>query len=154
MNKRFVTCFLTTFGSGALSKFIMGSSARESWYKNLVKPCFSPPQWSYGIVWPLLYATMAVAAFLVWQKKDSVQKSPGLLLFFAHLSLNALWIYLFFVAHNLQVAAALIVGIAACAWTILYLFNQEEKQATYWFLPYCLWISYAASLSVSYYLHN
>jgi hypothetical protein len=95
-----------------------------------------------------------VAAYLIWQKKNSVQKSPGLLLFFAHLLLNPLWIYLFFVAHNLQAAAALIVGITICAWTILYLFKKESEQAAYWFLPYCLWISYAAALSVSYYLNN
>jgi tryptophan-rich sensory protein len=154
MNKRFLWCIAATFASGTVSEFIMVKAAHEPWYKNLIKPTFAPPQWSYGIVWPLLYTTMAVAAYLIWQKKNSVQKSPGLLLFFAHLLLNPLWIYLFFVAHNLQAAAALIVGITICAWTILYLFKKESEQAAYWFLPYCLWISYAAALSVSYYLNN
>ena len=40
-------------GSLLISYFTMGS-AKES-YKNIIKPEFSPPDFIFGIVWPILY---------------------------------------------------------------------------------------------------
>ncbi len=154
IKKRLIWCFTATFGSGILAKFIMGNAAKGDWYLNLTKPSFAPPKWIYGIVWPVLYLVMAIAAFIIWEKSKSISKDKGLQLFFVQLALNPLWIYLFFVKHNLEAAAYLIILIAACAWTVTYLFSQKNKEAAYWLLPYTLWISYAAALSYQYYQLN
>ena len=37
-------------------------------YKALIKPSFNPPNYLFGIVWPILYLLMAIAAFAVWTK--------------------------------------------------------------------------------------
>ena len=37
-------------------------------YTGLIKPSFNPPNYLFGIVWPILYLLMAIAAFAVWTK--------------------------------------------------------------------------------------
>ena len=35
-----------------------------TWYESLNKPFFNPPNYLFGIVWPILYVLMAVVSFL------------------------------------------------------------------------------------------
>ena len=37
------------------------------WYATLKKPGFTPPNGVFPIVWPILYAMMAVSAWLAWR---------------------------------------------------------------------------------------
>ena len=39
-----------------------------AWYENLNKPSFNPPNYLFGIVWPILYLLMAIVSFLNAQK--------------------------------------------------------------------------------------
>ena len=42
----------------------------NKWYTNLKKAPWSPPSYIFGIVWPILYAMMAVSFFLVWNNQN------------------------------------------------------------------------------------
>ncbi|MHC5543447.1 TspO/MBR family protein, partial [Singulisphaera rosea] len=41
------------------------SQGLEQWYPALRKPDWTPPNWVFGPVWSMLYAAMAVSAWLV-----------------------------------------------------------------------------------------
>jgi translocator protein len=71
-----------------------------TWYEQLRKPAWNPPNWIFGPVWTLLYATMAVAAWLVWQRGRFTDQRLPLSLFLLQLLLNAIWSPLFFGLHS------------------------------------------------------
>ena len=66
------------------------------WYGGLRKPPWQPPAWVFGPVWTVLYASMAVAAWLVWRRRESARVRLPLALFGLQLALNLAWSGLFF----------------------------------------------------------
>ncbi|MFZ9003057.1 MAG: TspO/MBR family protein, partial [Robiginitalea sp.] len=58
-----LTCLLV----GILSGFATQSSV-GTWYADLNKPSFNPPNWVFGPVWSVLYVLMGISAGLVWAR--------------------------------------------------------------------------------------
>ncbi len=54
------------------------ASEIPEWYRTLIRPAISPPNWVFGPVWTLLYALMAVAAWQIGQSPASPQRTWGL----------------------------------------------------------------------------
>ncbi len=79
----------------------LGSGSKPGeWYAQLNKPSWNPPGWVFGPVWTALYASMAVAVWMIWRRGGfRVQRLP-LGLFLTQLALNALWTPLFFGLHQ------------------------------------------------------
>src|SRR2546429_635093 len=66
------------------------------WYDGLRKPAWNPPSWVFGPVWTVLYASMAVAAWLVWRRRGLAAAWLPLSLFGLQLALNVAWSGIFF----------------------------------------------------------
>ena len=141
---------LTCVAVGYLSGIVTRSSV-QTWFPTLVKPSFNPPAWLFAPVWSLLYIMMGIAAGLVWSRidveKEAVRKA--LLFFIIQLVLNALWSLLFFGLKNPLLAMIEIVLL----WLVIYetyvKFGRIDKIAGYLFVPYLLWVSFAAVLNAS-----
>ena len=141
---------LTCVAVGYLSGIVTRSSV-QTWFPTLVKPSFNPPAWLFAPVWSLLYIMMGIAAGLVWSRidveKEAVRKA--LLFFIIQLVLNALWSLLFFGLKNPLLAMIEIVLL----WLVIYetyvKFGKIDKIAGYLFVPYLLWVSFAAVLNAS-----
>jgi benzodiazapine receptor len=125
------------------------------WYAGLAKPSFNPPGWVFAPVWTALYAMMGLAAWLVYEKgfkKPEVKRA--LTVFAVQLLLNTLWSIVFFGAHQIFGAVIVIVLLwAMILWTIL-LFRRISKAAACLLVPYILWVSFAAVLTVSIFTLN
>lgn len=117
-----------------------------TWYAKLKKPAWTPPNWLFGPVWTTLYAAMAVAAWLVW-KREGWQ--AALTLFAVQLVLNLAWSFIFFRFHNPGWAFAEIVllWIAIAATAIS--FAPISKVSAALLVPYLVWVTYAAALTLS-----
>lgn len=119
--------------------------AVETWYQTLVKPSWTPPDSVFAPVWTLLYILMAVAAWLVW--RTGIDVKPAMLLFFSQLALNFAWSFLFFGARSpwlgLVCIGMLLVTVAICT----FVFWRITKPAGLLFMPYLLWIGFAAALN-------
>ena len=67
-----------------------------SFYTDLARPDWAPPPSVFGPVWSVLYALMAIAAWMVWRVAGFAAARTALVLFLVQLAFNALWSWLFF----------------------------------------------------------
>tara|TARA_B100000579_G_C22821604_1_gene850954 strand:- start:1573 stop:2022 length:450 start_codon:yes stop_codon:yes gene_type:complete len=113
-----------------------------SWYESLSKPSFNPPNYLFGIVWPILYLLMSIVSFL---NAKTIYK-----LYFLQLIVNGLWSWIFFAFQSIGLAFLDIVVLIFL--NILIMKQLREKQA--WlslmlYTPYILWITFASILNLS-----
>ena len=152
MNKyvKIIIMVVTCLGVGYLSGFATQSSV-DTWFQTLEKPVFNPPSWLFAPVWSTLYVMMGIAAGLVWDKIDLQREAVrNALIFFAvQLALNALWSILFFGLKNPLLALIEIVILWLMIYETYVKFAKIDRIAGYLFIPYLLWVSFAAVLNGS-----
>lgn len=119
------------------------------WYEQLPKPSWTPPNWLFAPVWTFLYLAMGVAAWLVWLRSGVRNARLALSFFIVQLILNAVWPWLFFGLHRPGLALAEIGFMWAAILTTLVLFWRHRPLSGVLFIPYLLWISFAAMLNLS-----
>jgi benzodiazapine receptor len=134
---------LAAGGLGSLAT----SAKIPTWYATLAKPSWNPPNWLFAPVWTMLYALMAVAAWIVWTRREQAAARAALWLFGVQLVLNTLWSFVFFAAESPGLALAEIVvlwlAIAATIWT----FRPISVAAAWMLTPYLAWVSFASCLN-------
>jgi benzodiazapine receptor len=123
---------------GSLANIFISS---DSWYVDLVKSRLNPPSFVFGIVWPILYALMAFVSF---KSADKIWK-----LFIPQLILNAAWSWMFFFMHAPLLALINILILIFLNQKILVILKNESKLLFWLYLPYVLWLSFAAFLNAS-----
>jgi benzodiazapine receptor len=141
-----VVCLAACFGAAAVGSLFTGASVSE-WYPTLQRPSWTPPPWIFGPVWTLLYALMAVAAWLVWRKGGWAGARAALALFAGQLALNAVWSPLFFGLHSPGIAMLdlALLWIAIVATTAA--FWRHSRAAAGLMAPYLAWSTFAAALN-------
>ena len=138
-------CLMTGFVGSALTM-----DSVKTWYAELSKPSFNPPDWAFGVVWPILYLMMGVAAFLIWRKGiESRQVRVALGLFVLQLFLNGIWTPIFFGLHMMGLALAEIILLWLAILATIVSFWRISKSAAYLLIPYILWVSFAIALNAA-----
>ena len=131
---------------GAIGAMLTAASV-DTWYRGLVKPSFTPPDWVFGPVWTALYVIMGIAAWRIWQVAGLIGGRMALRLFGTQLMLNLLWIFLFFVLQSPAAAfLEILLLIAGIVGTIV-AFRQHDKWAELAMVPYLMWVLFAAVLN-------
>lgn len=123
----------------------------DGWYADADKPGFTPPGWLFGVAWTLLYAAMALAAWLLSRRReDGVAGAAWLLrLWWVQLAVNLLWTPLFFAAEWLWVGLADIVLLDALVAVLVVRAWRVDRVAAALLAPYLLWILFATALNAS-----
>jgi translocator protein len=138
-----VICFVVA-GLGSAASVQAGS-----FYMELVRPDWAPPPSIFGPVWTALYATMGIAAWLVWRINGFRSARTALALFLVQLLLNALWSWIFFAWHLGALAFANIVLLWVLIVATLISFWRLQPLAGALLIPYLLWVSFASALNYS-----
>jgi len=125
---------------------IIGSIANinitsDSWYDELIKSSLNPPGFVFGIVWPILYLLMAIVSF---QASEKIWK-----LFILQLILNAAWSWIFFYFQAPIIALLDIVFLIVINLKILSQLRSLSTLLFSLYLPYLLWLFFAAFLNIS-----
>ncbi|EDM34318.1 integral membrane protein [Pedobacter sp. BAL39] len=143
-----------TLGVGILGSLLTVPSVR-SWYPTINKPSFNPPNWIFQPVWTTLFVLIGISAYLVWQRRASIAHFPRTVAVYAiQLVLNVMWSFLFFYARNIGMASFEIVVLLIVIIINARVFYKINKVAGLLFIPYILWVSFAAVLTFSIYQLN
>lgn len=132
---------------------MLGSSLVETslgtWYADLLKPTFTPPNEVFGPVWAVLYVMMAVAAWRVWRGADWQTARGPLTLFALQLALNLSWSVVFFGLHKIGAAVATIIVLDVAVLVTLLAFRTIDRTAALLMVPYLAWVLFATVLNVA-----
>ena len=155
MNKYFkiIISLLLPLSIWFISSYFTMSSV-ESWYIDLVKPFFNPPNWIFWPVWTILYILIWISFYLVWEKWFWKDPFKVKVIYFLQLFLNFLWSFSFFYLEN---PLLWLVNIFILCFFIIYninLFYKVDKKAWLILIPYLLWVSFASILNLSLYILN
>jgi len=142
-----LTGFLAlTLGVGIFAGLVTEPNV-QTWYPTLIKPSFNPPNWLFAPVWTTLYILIAIAGWRVWRVTDF--NSRALLFWILQLALNFAWSFIFFGAHKIGLALIEV----AVLWLMVLLTTiaifRIDRPAGFLFVPYLVWVSFAALLNLS-----
>ena len=123
---------------GSLANIYISS---DDWYSSLIKSSLNPPSFVFGIVWPILYVLMGIIAYKLAHKIAPI--------FIMQLVLNAAWSWIFFYFHA-PIIALLDIGLLIYLNQRILMIIKKESGALYFlYLPYILWLLFAAFLNAS-----
>lgn len=117
------------------------------WYAQLIKPAWTPPDAVFAPVWTLLYAMMALAAWLVWRVRGWISAAMGL--YALQLVLNGVWSWLFFGQHRIGWAALEIGMLWGLIIATLVAFWRLRPSAGWLLVPYAAWVGFAVALNAA-----
>src|SRR5947208_2155710 len=132
---------------GGLSGWLSNSGYGNRWFDTLQKPSFMPPGWTFGAVWPVLYAMLGVALATVLAEPASPRRQAALTLFIIQLALNFAWSPIFFAGHDIVLANVVIFAMAVLAAVAARLFLKLRNSAGVLMVPYLAWLVFAATLN-------
>jgi len=152
--------------------------AITSWYKELAKPSWNPPNWIFGPVWTTLFVLMGISLYLVWSKNfkvinkvfPKIKKVPNkisekfwsgkwmkaniILIFSLQLLLNILWSVIFFAQQNPALAFFELIMLWFAIIFTMVNFYRVSKLSAWLLLPYLLWVSFAGFLNLTIWMLN
>ena len=139
---------LVFFAMVAAAALVGSQFGPGPWYAALQKPAWTPPNWLFAPVWIVLYIAIAVAGWSVWRSK-AISVTKPILLWLLQLILNGLWSWLFFGLHRPDLAAIDIIALLVTICLFIVSAKNISAIAAWLFVPYALWVGFAAALNFS-----
>ncbi len=144
-----VICYAAAFVASVITR-----PEIATWYAHLAKPSWRPPNWLFAPVWTILYGMMAVAGWKVWCAQASKLRTATLWVFGLQLVLNFTWSPVFFMWHRIAAGFLVIGGLELLLLVFIVLTLRFEGTAAKLFVPYLLWVSFAATLNYTIWTMN
>lgn len=137
-----VVCLAVSAIGGAIT-----STTVDTWYQEIAKPRFNPPDWVFAPVWTTLYILIAIAGWRVWRSARTLARSLALVAYAIQLVLNLAWSFLFFGLRRIDLALIEIFVLLVAIVFTSHLFWKIDRPAAAMFIPYVIWVAYATALN-------
>jgi tryptophan-rich sensory protein len=133
---------------------IATASSITTWYAEINKPSFNPPNYLFGPVWTALYILMGISIYMILQSPKTELRKKAIAIFCIQLFLNFCWSFIFFKFQLLGLAFIEIILIWVSIITMIIIFFEINKKAALLQIPYLLWVSFASILNGSIWFLN
>jgi translocator protein len=122
----------------------------DSWYRNLRKPSWNPPDGIFGPAWTVILGLAAWSGVSAWANAvdDSSGRALILSLFAVNIVLHMLWSPLFFALKRPDWALAEIPFLWLSIAALMLAVGRYSSLAVWLLLPYLLWVTFAAFLNL------
>ena len=132
---------------GTLSGKASNSGYGNPWFDALAKPGFMPPGWAFPVAWSILYILLGLSLAIILNARGARGRGLAVGIFLVQLALNFSWSPLFFAAHKVGLALAVIVAIIVLTAISAWLFARIRRTAALLLLPYLAWLCFATALN-------
>ena len=121
-----------------------------TWYRNLRKPAWNPPDWVFGPAWTVILGLAAWAGVLAWtHASDAGAHLLIAALFGANIILHLLWTPLFFNLRRPNWALIEVPFLWLSVIALMVALAPFSPMASWLLLPYLLWVAFAAFLNLT-----
>jgi tryptophan-rich sensory protein len=122
-----------------------------SWYDGLRKPRFQPPPIAFPVVWPVLYADIAVSSAAVLSElRESGRDDEAdayVRAISVNLGLNAAWTWVFFRAKRTRLATIESTLLAVSSADLVRRAGRIDPRWGVALAPYAVWTAFATVLA-------
>ena len=132
---------------GFLSGRAVPGGSDNPWYAALAKPPLNPPDWLFPVAWSLLYVMLGLAVAIVLNARGARWRWPAVAMFAGEIVGLMAWQPLFFGAHKVLAAFALIVVLLLWGIATTMVFGRVRRSAALLMVPFLAWASFAAALN-------
>lgn len=143
---RLLMCLALCCAIAALAS-VVTTPEIPTWYAELDKPSWTPPDWAFPVAWSILYVLIAVALWRLWEQPSSPARGHALGFFLVQLALNAAWSPVFFALHAIEAALVVIVALVIALAGTVVTSARVDRLAALLLLPYLAWAAYAATVN-------
>ena len=117
-------------------------------FGSIAQPPLSPPAIVFPIVWGILYALMGISAARIYLSPPSQARNQGLNLYIAQLIVNFFWSLIFFNAQAFGFAFLWLLLLWVLVLWMILTFRKVDPLAAWLQIPYLIWLTFAAYLSL------
>ncbi|MBM3894273.1 tryptophan-rich sensory protein [Candidatus Dependentiae bacterium] len=150
----FVWIFVLLAMSFVLGKITRG--AIPDWYEHINRSPLTPPNYTFGIVWPILYILIALGGWMIWDLGIIFDLTLVKKLYVFQLILNWSWSPLFFAYKSIGAALICLIALVFTVCFLIYeLYTDERtKNISFLFAPYAFWLFFAMYLNWFIWMNN
>ena len=123
----------------------------NEWYNSLKKSSLTPPDYVFGIVWPILYLMIFGSIGLTLYNDPNFCLDCPFTFFVIQLVFNLIWTTIFF--RYKQILLGLIDLILVIVFTVIYM-TKVSGISLYLMIPYICWLCLAFYLNLYIYHSN
>mgnify|MGYP000217825429 CR=1 FL=1 len=136
-----ILCLLVVIFSAISGQFTGGE-----WYQEMNHPVWSPSAAVMAIVWAVLYALMALSAWMVWDTKRSLA-GAAIGWWVLQLFLGVVWSFTYFGLHRIGWAMVVIGVWLFVVMIVIEAFGSIKSQAGHMMKPVAAWLLFSLVLN-------
>ena len=126
-----------------------------TWYAEIQKPWFTPPNWLFGPVWTLLFTALIVAFYRILRLDPLTPgRQRAIIIFVIQIACNTLWSIAFFGMRSPGLGLVVIVFLWSSIVANMIAFRRLDRLSSWAFPPYLAWVSFAGALNLAIYMMN
>lgn len=126
-----------------------------TWYAQIQKPWFTPPNWLFGPVWTLLFTALIVAFYRILRLDPLTPgRRRAIIIFVVQIVCNALWSIAFFGLRSPGLGLVVIVFLWSSIVANMIAFRRLDRLSFWAFPPYLAWVSFAGALNLAIFMMN